>query len=85
MKKGKFLNFITKAFGYFLIYLLGFLECLLIAFCGVNMGFSLVVSIWSLFAPLPEVLMIKYGLVTVLTSSPISIALFIYVCKESHK
>ena len=85
MKKGKFLNFITKALGYFLIYLLGLFECLLIAFCLINMGFSMVVSIWSYFAPLPEMFMNQYGLVTLLASLPLTIALFVYVTKESHK
>ena len=79
------LNKICKFFAKLFVYLLCLTQCFGISFIFTGALFSIVLSIWSIFAVLPSTLLCKYYLILLIASLPLTLVLFIVVSLDLVK
>lgn len=79
------LNKICKAFAKLFVYLLCLVQCFGISFIFTGALFSIVLSVWSIFAVLPSILLCKYYLVMLIASLPLTLIFFIVVSLDLVK
>lgn len=79
------LNKICKAFAKLFVYLLCLVQCFGISFIFTGALFSIVLSIWSIFAVLPSILLCKYYLIMLIASLPLTLIFFIVVSLDLVK
>ena len=79
------LNKICKAFAKLFVYLLCLVQCFGISFIFTGALFSIVLSVWSVFAVLPSILLCKYYLVMLIASLPLTLIFFIVVSLDLVK
>ena len=79
------LNKICKAFAKLFVYLLCLVQCFGISFIFTGALFSIVLSVWSIFAVLPSILLYKYYLVVLIASLPLTLIFFIVVSLDLVK
>lgn len=82
---GKLINLIVKGLGYFGIYLVTLLESFILSIIGMGSIISIVLGVWSFFAPIPLVFTDRYGLALLTASVVPSIILFIYILTHLKK
>lgn len=79
------LNKICKAFAKLFVYLLCLVQCFGISFIFTGALFSTVLSVWSIFAVLPSILLCKYYLILLIASLPLTLIFFIVVSLDLVK
>ena len=79
------LNKICKFFAKLFVYLLCLVQCFGISFIFTGASFSIVLSVWSIFAVLPSILLCKYYLVMLIASLPLTLIFFIVVSLDLVK
>lgn len=79
------LNKICKAFAKLFVYLLCLVQCFGISFIFTGALFSIVLSVWSVFAVLPSILLCKYYLIMLIASLPLTLIFFIVVSLDLVK
>lgn len=82
---GKLIGFIVKVLGYFGIYFVTFIEAFVMSIIGMGSILSIVLGVWSFFAPIPLVFTDRYGLALLTASIVPSIILFIYILTHLKK